>query len=344
MVIDYVNFSKRIKEKQYEPIVLLEGEEPFYVDKLTKMIQETFFATEAEKDFDYQLFYGNEVTINQIIDISKQFPMMGAKRLVVVRGAQVLEKKIADLLSYVKNPQKQTVLVLAFTEGKKMDGKLAVYKEIVKNGLVFRSDKIYDNKLAPHVMNLAKEKKLTISSREIDLLIAQIGNNLSRINKELDKLENVVPNGQPIDSKIIETYIGINREYNMFELARAILARDTAKAFAITDYFIENPGKYTPVVPFVNIFNVFYKLLQYYYLPERLSAGGQEQNEILKKLGVFWTDYSIYKAAINYYPLPKIVTILHHIRHYSMLSKGANGWQGNEIDLVRELTWKILTI
>ena len=344
MVVDFANLSQRIKEKQYAPIVLLEGEEPFYVDKLTKTIQDTFFETEEEKDFDFQLFYGKDTTVNQIIDASKQFPMMGSKRLIIVREAQGLNKKIDELLPYAQNPQQQTILVLSFTEGEKLNGKLAVYKEIVKKGLVFRSERIYDNKLAPHVLALAKEKNLNIGNREIDLLIAHVGNDLSRINNELDKLITVAADGKTIDTKMIEKYIGISREYNIFELTKSILMKDGNKAFAIIDYFENNPGKLIKTTSFINVFNVFYRLLQYYFTPERLSAGENEQNDILKRLGVFWTDYSVYKMAIHTYPLPKIIHILHYIRQYDLLCKGANGCQKDEIVLLKELTVKIFAI
>lgn len=336
MKIEYEQLLTQIQKKQYAPIILLGGEEPFYVSRLTQIIQDTFFDNnESLKDFNFQLLYGKETSVSQIIDSAKQFPMMGNARLVIVREAQQISKW-TEFVSYAKNPQPQTVLVLSFMEGKKMDGKLAAYKEIVKNGLVFESGKIYENKLSEHVLKIVKERNIQIGTIEINLLIAHIGNDLSRINNELTKLKSLMPEGEKITTKMIEEFTGISREHNIFELCSALMLRNSSKVFFITDYFINNPGK-TKDLTFNPIFNTFYHLLQLHYSADKSDV-------FMKKIGVFWTEYDTYKQALLNYPLSKVVNAIHLIRKYDAMSKGADGCQINKLELLRELVLKIMIL
>lgn len=335
MKLEYEQLLENIQNKQYAPIILLGGEESFYVSRLTQIIQDNFFDDNSLIDFNFQVLYGKETSVSQIVDSAKQFPMMGNARLVIVREAQQISKW-ADFVAYAKNPQPQTVLVLSFMEGKKMDGKLAAYKEIVKNGFVFESTKIYENKLPAHVAKIVKERNIQIGTFEINLLITHIGNDLSRINNELTKLQAIIPEGGKITSKMIEEFTGISREHNIFELCSALLLRNSSKVFFITDYFINNPGKAKDLT--LNpIFNTFYQLLQLHYSVDKSEM-------FMKKIGVFWTEYDTYKQALLNYPLSKVVNAIHLIRKYDAMSKGADGCQINKLELLRELTLKIMIV
>ncbi|MBO4541818.1 MAG: DNA polymerase III subunit delta [Bacteroidales bacterium] len=348
MKLSYEQIMGQLKDKQYAPIILLHGEEPYFVDKITRYIQDNFFEDEGLKDFNYQLFYGKETSEAEIVANAKQFPMLSNYRLIVVREAQKLIKeksaeKLAAIAEYAQSPQKQTVLVLSFMEGKKLDGRTALYKNIVKNYICFESERVYENKIGNYVIDIAKEKGYDIRMPEVNLLVAQVGVNLSRISNELDKLNNVVSKGQLITDEIIEKYVGISRKYNNYELKNAVLCKNYNKAFEILEYFKKNPptsrDEWTGIIhAIIAYFEAFYILLQMYY-------NGKNDDLFLKMLGVrIFTDYPIYRKAMQNYSFANVVKAIHIIRQYDMYSKGGDGNETDEVELIREMTIKIINL
>ena len=328
----YKELIEAIAKKQYAPIYLLMGEEPYFIDKACNYIEDTFFEDEGMKDFNFHLLYGMETTVNQIVAFSKEFPMMSDYRLVIVREAQSVSK-LELMAEYAKNPQRKTVLVLCHKH-KKMDGRTELFKAISKNGEVFESAKIYDNQLPAHIKEMVKEKKRTINDAAVNLLANHIGVDLSRISNELDKLENVVPQGAEISIPVIEQYIGISKEYNIFELVSAIIARNKVKTYEILDYFSNSPANFHKTVTFSSLFTAFHKLLQYHFSTDKSEA-------FLKSIGVFWAECRSYQSAASYYSVGKIVNIMHLIRKYDLMSKGGGGTNIEEQELIKELVFQI---
>ncbi len=330
--MEYKELVASLARKEYLPVYLLMGEEPYFIDKISNYIEENFFEDETAKDFNFQLLYGKDTTASQIVAFSKEYPMMSDYRLVIVREAQNVDK-IEQLAEYVKNPQRQTVLVLCY-KYKNLDGRTETYKTIDKNGAVFKSTKIYDNQLPEHIKNIAKEKGFTIGDSAVNLLASHIGTDLSRIDNEIEKLINVIPHNGEITSKIVEEYIGISKEYNIFEFVTAIIARNEYKAYEILNYFSANPASYIKAMTISTLYTAFYRLLQYHFSVDK-------SENFLKALGVFWKDARLYQNAASFYPISKIVKIMHLLRKYDLMSKGATGNNIEEQELVKELVFQI---
>ena len=334
--MEYKELITSIENKKYVPIYLLMGEEPYFIDKISNCIEDRFFEDETAKDFNFQLLYGKETSVDQIVAFSKEYPMMSDYRLVIVREAQEIGK-IEQLAEYVKNPQRQTVLVICY-KYKSLDKRTAFYKTIDSTGIVFESKEIYDNQLPAHIKNIAKEKNFIIGDVAVNLLATHIGTDLSRIDNELEKLRNVVQKNGEITTQIIEEYIGISKEYNIFEFVSAVIARNEFKAYEILNYFSANPANYekTRIIP--TLYAAFYKLLQYHFSVDK-------SENYLKSLGVFWKDVPIYRTAASFYSFSKIVKIIHLLRKYDLMTKGINNTTNTEEQaLIKELVFQIFRI
>jgi DNA polymerase-3 subunit delta len=258
--------------------------------------------------------------------------MMSDYRLVIVREAQNVAK-IERLAEYAKNPQRQTVLALCYKH-KKLDGRTELYKAIYKNGMVFDAPKVYDNQLPAYIKEMVKEKKRLINDAAVNLLANHIGVDLSRINNELDKLENIVPQGGEITIPVIEQYIGISKEYNIYELVSAVIARNQVKAYEILNYFSNSPANFGKGLTFPGLFTAFNRLLQYHFSVDKSEA-------FLKSIGVFWTEYRAYQSAAAHYSVRKIVPIIHLIREYDLKVKGGSGVSVDEQELIKELVFQV---
>jgi DNA polymerase-3 subunit delta len=330
--MEYKELMTSLKNKKYVPVYLLTGEEPYFINKASDYIEEHFFEDEALKDFNFQLLYGKDVTANQVVAFAKEYPMMSDYRLIIVREAQNLDN-IACLAEYVKNPQKQTVLVLCY-KNKKLDAKTTLYKTIAKLGVVFNSAKVYEDQLPDHIRNIAKEKGFQIEFSAVNLLATHIGTDLSRIDNEIEKLINVVPKNTEITRQIIEKYVGISKEYNIFELVKAVIGRDIFNTYKILNYFSTNPVGYAKTLTVSALYTAFYQLLQYHFSADK-------SDNCLKALGIFWKDIPVYRNAISFYTIRKIIKIMHLLRKYDLMTKGGMGVNTEEQELMKELIFQI---
>ncbi len=335
MKVEYDALLGHIKRKDYTPIILLHGEESYYVDRLTRLIQDTFFDDSEAWDFNYTLLYGHETSVKEIAMTARQYPAMAPLRLVVVREAQEL-KKIGDLLPYVEHPQEKTVLVLSYMEGSKMDGKTSLYKQILKNNYVFESVKVYDNQLPMHVAKMAKEKNMIINPQEAKMLAGNVGD-LTRISNELDKLKVLAGEGEAMEvtTDLIEKHIGVSREYNVFELKTAVIACNTDKAYTICEYYIANPDKYPGPSAYINLHNAFFLLLSCCYSSDK-------SDDYLKARGVHFTEYVFFSS--SRYTIRSIYTILHLILQYSVAAQGGRGYTERGPQMLKELVFKIFSV
>ncbi|MDR1793196.1 MAG: DNA polymerase III subunit delta [Bacteroidales bacterium] len=340
--MEYSNYKEIIaafKKKEYAPVYLLEGTEDYFIDKVSVALEEGFFADESYKDFDYQVLYGKETSVAEIIVAAKQFPMLSPYRLVVVREAQSVDK-LKELEEYAKKPQTKTVLALCYKHGT-VDGKSTFYKAISKNGVVFKPATIYDNQLPAYIKEIAKDKKYTLSQDAINLLATYIGANLTQIDNELSKLVNVLPPGSQITPDIIEQYIGISKKYNNYEFCNAVMAKEEAKAYEILDHLSKDDGKNDKGKQRASLVNTlysqFFSLLQYEYLPNEM-----DRKTFLK--GKPLSVYDLYRKAAGVFPIPKIFRIIALLRQYDLMNKGSLGVSVPENELVKELIFKIFQI
>lgn len=330
----YQNLIQSFKKKIYLPVYLLMGENDYYIDKVSNYIQDNFFDDEGVKDFNLEILYGKDTTVNEIVSLAKQFPMMSDYRVLIVKEAQNLERSIADLLPYVQNPQKQTILVLCY-KYKNLDKRLSLFKAIDKMGGVFESPKVYDNQVPKYVKEIVAENKFIISDYTAQLIAIHIGTDLSRIENEIIKLKNIIKEGEEISPELVEEYIGISREFNEFELINAIWARDASKAFQIIQYFESNPKNYPNAKTLPLIYNGFIKLMQYHFAKEKRN---------LKTYNIFNAEAEkAFRSAVQFYTLDILKAIIHLLKMYDLKSKGHEGCDIDDHELLKELTIKIIT-
>ncbi len=329
--MSYEQIINNLKKKIYSPIYLLMGENTYYIDKITHFILDNFFDDDTLKDFNLDILYGKDTTIEQIILLSKQYPMMSNYRLIIIKEAQNLNK-IINLTSYIQNPQKQTVLVLCH-KYKNVDKRTSFYKAIDKTGVVFESPKIYDNQVSKYVKEMVAEKKYIINDITAEIIARHIGTDLSRINNELDKFQNIIKKGETITADLVQEYIGISKEYNEFELINAIWTKNTRKSFEIIDYFQSNPKSYPIQRIISNIYSSFIKLMQYHLFPN---------NNTLKQINLYYDAREAFMKAIKNYPYPVVKRIISLLKIYDLRSKGFEGYNISEFELLKELTFRII--
>ncbi|WP_396146505.1 DNA polymerase III subunit delta [Flavobacterium sp.] len=316
-----------------KPIYFLMGEEPYYIDKLTEYIENNILS-EDEKGFNQTVIYGRDATIEDIVSNAKRYPMMAERQVVVVREAQELSRTIDKLESYAENPQPTTVLVVAY-KYKTLDKRKKLVKLIAKNGVLFESKKLYENQVGTWIQRLLQGRGYSIEPKANAMLVEFLGNDLSRISNELDKLQIILPKGHTITPKDIEYNIGFSKDYNVFELQNAIGSKDQLKAYKIAQYFADNPKDNPLVVTVSLVFGFFVKILKYHGLKDK------DPRSAAPVLGVnpfFMKDYEI---ALRNYPMKKVSSIVASLREIDVKSKGVGANSLSNHDLLKEMLVKI---
>ncbi len=323
-----------IREGTIKPIYFLMGEEPYFVDKLAEYIGDTIL-TEEEKGFNQMVIYGKEVGIDDIVSAAKRYPMMSERQVVIVKEAQHLSRTIEDLTPYAENPQLSTVLVICY-KYKKLDRRKKLHKAIRQHGVVFESKKLYENQVSDWIRTLLKGKGYTISLKAAILLVEYLGTDLSRINNEVDKLLLVLPKGTEIGPADIEEHIGISKDYNNFELKKAIGEKDVAKAARIIHYFSENPKDNPFVVTITLLHSFFSQLLQYHGLKDH------SPKSVASALKISPYFVSEYQTAARNYPMKRVSQIVSELREMDLKGKGVGASNMSQADLLKELLVKII--
>lgn len=310
------------------------GEEPYYIDKLSDFI-ETTVLTEEERGFNQMVLYGRDVSIDDIVENAKRYPMMAEYQVVIVKEAQELSRTIEKLVTYVENPQHTTILVINF-KYKKIDKRKTLHKVLKKYGVVFESKKLYDNQVPEWIRSVLASKNYTITPKAAQMLVEFLGTDLSKVSNELNKLQIILPSGTQITPEHIEVNIGISKDYNNFELLKAIGEKDSAKAYKIISYFAENP-KNNPIVLTISLlFNFFSQLLYYHGLQDKSP---RNIASALKINPYFVNDYI---TAAKYYPMKQVSTVISTLRELDVKSKGVGANAISQNDLLKELLVKII--
>jgi DNA polymerase-3 subunit delta len=327
------NIVSDIKNGNIKPIYFLMGEEPYYIDKISDYIEKNIL-DEAEKGFNQQVMYGRDSTIEDIVSAAKRYPMMAERQVLIVKEAQDLSKNIEKLVSYAENPQPTTVLVLNY-KYKKLDKRKKLHKAIAKVGLIYESKKLYENQVSDWIRRVLSGKKYQIEPKASQMLVEFLGTDLSKISNELDKLMIILPKETVINDKHIEDNIGISKDFNNFELRKAVGEKSILKANRIINYFSENP-KNNPTVMTISLLNNFFtQLLLFHGLQDK------SKSSVAKALGVNSYFVDEYFLAGRNYPMRKVAQVIAFLRDADVKSKGVGANQTQE-DILKELLFKIL--
>jgi DNA polymerase-3 subunit delta len=322
-----------IKTGIIKPIYFLMGDEPYYIDKLCDYIEKSVLS-EEEKGFNQSVLYGRDVTIEDIISTAKRYPMMAERQVVIVKEAQDLIRTIDKLETYAENPVPTTVLVFCY-KYKTLDKRKKVTKLIAKNGVVFESKKLYENQVGDWIKRVLAGKKYSIEPKASAMLVEFLGTDLSKINNELEKLQIILPVGTTISPKDVEENIGFSKDFNVFELRKALGDRNQLKAYTIAENFAQNPKDNPIVLTTGLVFGFFIQLLKYHGLKDR------NPKNVASVLGInpfFMKEYDI---ALKNYPMKKVSQIVASLRDIDVKSKGVGANALSQSDLLREMLYKI---
>lgn len=310
------------------------GEEPYYIDKISEFIENNIL-DEAEKGFNQMVLYGRDVTIDDIISNSKRFPMMADYQVVIVKEAQDLSRTIEKLASYAENPQPTTILVINF-KYKKLDKRKALYKTLNKTGFVFESKKLYENQVAEWIRRILAGQNYNISPKASQMLVEFLGTDLSKIDNELNKLKIVLPEGTQITPEHIEENIGISKDFNNFELRKAVGDKDIVKAHRIAKYFADNPKDNPMVVTISLLFSFFSQLLHLHGMNDKTPRS------VASALRINPYFVNEYLTAARNYPIKKVSTVIALLRDFDVKGKGVGASAVPQGDLLKELLVRIL--
>ena len=330
----YQEIVQQIASRKFKPVYLLQGEEPFFIDELAAQFEEKVL-TESEKAFNFTVFYGKDANHQAVVDTARRYPMMSEYQLVILREAQEMEE-LEKLSTYVEKPTPTTILVICHKR-KKIDARTTAGKTITQNSAAFESQKLKDYKVPDWIMDYLKDKKLKIKPDSATMLAEYLGTDLSRIVNELEKLSINVPEGAYISAEHIEKYIGISKEFNVFELTRALSTHDVSKCNRIVSHLTENM-KRNPLIPCIAaLYGFFSKVYMLHFIKgkspaEQLNLLGLKKDWALKE----------YTTAIRYYSPAKVESIIGLLNTFDLRAKGVDNVNTKEEELLKELVSRIL--
>lgn len=333
--ISFDQILSDLKNQIYSPVYLLHGEEPYFIDAISDFIEQNVLS-DLEKEFNQTICYGKDSNVLTLISYARRFPMMANYQVIIVKEAQDLEK-IEELLPYIENPLNSTLLVLCYKYGK-FDRRKAFYKAIEKHGVAFESARLYDNKIPEWINEYLRKRKYSINPKASILLTEFVGNDLSKVVNELEKLFINLPEGSEITEDYIEKNIGISKDYNVFELQKALGRREVIKANRIIQYFAANPRENPLVKVLPILYQFFAKILLYHYLPDK------SRNNVAAALSVNPFFVADYQQAAKTFPPAKTISVISLLREYDLKAKGVdnNALFAADGELMKELIFRIL--
>ena len=344
-ISEFERLSSNIRAQSYKPIYLLMGEEGYFIDAIADQIAETVLG-EVERSFCQTIIYGKDTNGGDIVDLARQLPMMGERQVIIVREAQQMTG-FDVLASYAAQPSKSTILVLCYKKEKGLDKRLSVYKHIASVGEVLESVRPRDYEMKDWLRGFIEQRGMSMERKGVDMIVDHIGTDISKISNELDKLLVALPeNIRTITPDHIEEHIGISKEFNVYELNRAVMTRDAGRALTIADNMARNP-KNSLVVIISSLFYQFRQVFIYNYYQWLSRQKGQpmpSDAELCRILGLTSPFFvGEVKSAAALYPNKVTYKILGIIREYDARSKGLDTGGVDNGELLREMILKILT-
>ncbi|GJM60797.1 DNA polymerase III subunit delta [Persicobacter diffluens] len=330
---------KQLRKKEYAPVYFLQGDEPYFIDQIADYIEKNALQ-EHEKSFNQMVLYGKDVAVSDILSQARRFPMMAERQVVIVKEAQSINgftnKEPSELMvNYLKQVVPSTILVFCF-KGKSLDKRKAIYKAFEEYGIVVDAKKMYDNQLPAWVGRYVQSLKCTITEEASYLLTEHIGNDLDRLTNEIAKIQTNFEGPVNITPELIEKYVGISKDYNVFEMQRALASRDVLKANKIAQYFAANPKEH-PLIPLISVLFGFYSKLLIASRQQDKSEAGLAQVLRLPPFVV-----REYKQALHLYNVQQLMASIQALHLADLQSKGVESGQKDEGAILTELVYNIL--
>jgi len=334
MAVTYEGIISDLKNRIFKPVYFLAGEESYYIDLITEYIQEKVLP-ESEKAFNQIILYGDDTNIASIIDTARRFPMMSSHQVLIVKEAQSL-KNLDDLIIYLEKPLLSTILVFNY-KYKTLDKRTKLFKTLESHGIYFESGRIRDYLIPAWIERYLMLKGIKTDPSASAMLTEYLGTDLHKIVNELDKLIITLPDGKPfITTALIEKNIGISKDYNNFELQKAIGEKNILKANMIVHYFANNPKDNPITLSIASLFGFFSKLLTFHYLTDK------SKNNVAAVLKVNPFFVKEYENSATKYNVSKTMEIISLLRIYDLKSKGFGDPGTDPGDLLKELIFRVL--
>lgn len=322
-----------LKNQIYSPLYLLFGEEPYFIDLISDSIEQGVLS-DQEKEFNQTIVYGRDISVPTLISYARRFPMMANYQVLIVKEAQELDK-IDELVPYAESPLSSTILVICYKYGKP-DKRKSLYKTFDKHGVTFESARLYDNQIPDWITAFAKKNGYGISPKAALLLTEFVGNELSKVVNELGKLFINLPAGSLITEDHIERNIGISKDFNVFELQKALSVRDVYKSNLIIRHFAANPRENPLVKVIPMLYSHFSRILQYHFLQDK------SKNTVASEFGINPFFVADYQQAARNYPPAKVIRVISLLREYDLKAKGVDNASTPDGELMREMVFRIL--
>jgi DNA polymerase III subunit delta len=324
-----------LNKHSYKPVYWLEGEEEFFIDQVIEYAEKNILS-ETEAGFNLTIFYGRDTSWPDLFNTCRKYPMFSDRQVVILKEAQAM-KDIEKLEVYVEKPLSSTLLFVAY-KGKKVDGRTKLAKLLKDKAVLLTTKKKYDNELPEWTSGLVKSKGYTITNKALFLLIDHIGNDLSRLNNEIDKLILNLQERKNITEDDVETFVGISKEFNVFELQQAIASKDLYKAIRIIQYFESNPKAAPIQLIFPSLYNYFSKVQMIYSVPSR------DEKSVAAAIGVnsyFVRDYLQTAMKFSNQEIEKVLLLLHQ---YNLKGIGINDIGSTDAMLLKEMAVKMIAL
>ena len=333
----YEEIIRSVRANDLSPVYYLMGEEPYYIDKVSDYIVDTVLKPE-EKDFNLTILYGDqELKMGAVVDAARRYPVMAERQVVLVREAQNVDDK--ELLAdYLDSPQKTTVLIFCHKKGV-LDRRKKWVEIIRKKGILYESKLLNEKGVLSFIVAYFKRKSFQIEPQAAIILAEFIGNDLCRLSGEMDKLMIALADGRAlVTTDDVKMRVGMNKDFNNFELLDALIQKDLYKANLIVKYYNETPKSFSLTQTLGVLFSFYSKLMQAYYAPQKTEEGIAAWLEISR-----WQVVKNIMPAMRVYTGVKVMQIIHELRKIDAISKGAEGTINvSDGKLLQELVFNIL--
>jgi DNA polymerase-3 subunit delta len=321
------------KKNMFKSLYWLEGEEEFYIDEVMEYAEKKILSP-GDAEFNLTIFYGKDANWADVLNACRRYPMFAERQVVLLKEAQQM-KDIEKLEGYIEKPLGSTILVVSY-KGKTIDGRSRISKLIKKNGEVFLSKKIYDNQLPSWTNGYLQSKGYQITPRALTLLVDHIGNDLNRIANEAEKLSINLGTEKNITEDDIEKYIGVSKEYNIFELQHALSKKDLSKAIRIIQYFEANPKAAPIQLVLPSLYNYFTKILVIYQMNDKSEKALRP---------IFYNNPFLVQQAMDMlmnYSFAEMEQAIMLLHDYNLKSIGIKNYGTSGGSLMKELAYKII--
>lgn len=339
MASEYPEIIKNIQQGNFAPVYFLQGEETFFIDNIIDNIEKKAL-DETQKSFNQVILYGKETTLTDVIGTARRYPMMGERQVVIVKEAQEMrdwtkEDRQTLVLSYLENPLASTILVFGY-KYKSLDKRTKLGKSMDKHSVFLNSKKLYDDKIPGWIKSYCQASKVKMEDSAVMMLSENIGNNLQRLANEIEKLLLNCKKGESITSQMVQRYVGISKDYNIFELQKALGTLNKLKAHKIADYFASNPSNNPMVLTIYSLFTYFSKLLLVH------QSDNKSDSAVASIIGVNPYFAREYIQAARNYPVGKVVQNIRHLQDADLQSKGIGFATKKEGPILTELVYKLM--